>query len=145
MNLYKNFLAMPVFLKLITLLAALSPTISFMNTVSGGMFWFFGKAVSASEWWGSGAGLCQSIFDVVMLMSAFFFLSKYKWAKLIYILGILLLPLVNSITSYLLGVEVKLDDVSVVVIEVVSVVVFAYLMLSRGVQEFMERERKGHV
>ncbi len=83
----RSFLKMPVFLKLLTASTVAAVAFSIESLLPGGSLAVFGKVISASEWWSSGAGYISALTAVLFIASALLMLARSRLGRPLYLIG----------------------------------------------------------
>jgi hypothetical protein len=102
----KNFNSMPSFLKMLTVMGCfvLLWTVAtiFQNKIS-----VFGRYISISDWWSSGAGIFVSVVGIVMSGSAVLMLHHSRYGRPLHILGWVGISTAVPFVGYVTGNELE--------------------------------------
>lgn len=86
--LVSNFFKMPGFLRFLTGIALLF-ILFVAQSVFSDVIRVQGREISRAEWWESGSGVIQLLSSVPIVASAFLMLARSRYARVSYILGLL--------------------------------------------------------
>jgi len=139
----KNFLAMPGILKMLT--AAGLCTLLWVAASTNGVN-VFGKHVSASIWWGSGAGYCLLLAAMITSAASILMIRRSRYGRSVYVAGWAILGIDAIIGAFVAQIPFASYWSSVVGHFALTACVALYLYLSKRVKEyFLERPVDGQL
>ena len=136
----KNFIAMPLLLKLLTAASFVVPIFCAASLFPHDSIDVFGQQMTASEWWLSGAGLITLVASFVMLAAAFLMLRRSPYGRPTYILGGLVISLSAPFISILTGIGFQAEVPSLISDLVVTAFIGLYLYRSSAVRNYFATE-----
>jgi hypothetical protein len=132
----KNFMAMPPLLKLLTAVTVGVPIFCIATMFPHQSIGVFGRQMTASEWWSSGAGLTTLVVGGLMLAAAFLMLRRSRYGRPAYLLGLIVVSLSAPLIAYLTGSDFPAEVPSLLSDLVFTVFIGLYLYKSRAVQNY---------
>jgi hypothetical protein len=136
----KNFMAMPSLLKLLTVVTVGVPIFCIATMFPHQSIGVFGRQMTASEWWSSGAGPTTLVVGGLMLAAAFLMLRRSRYGRPAYLLGLIVVSLSAPLIAYLTGSDFPADVPSLLSDLVFTVFIGLYLYKSRAVQNYFSTE-----
>ncbi len=133
---WKNFLDMPVVLKLIVGSSLVFPLFIVESIFPDSSVNVFGQLVPIEAWWANGGGPSTAIVGLAMCAASWLMLRRAARARLVYAIGCILM--IISIPVVGVGFNLTRHDifVSMTLNSVTMSVLVAYLYLSRAVREY---------
>jgi len=138
----KNFLTMPIVLKLITASALVILLIVVSTIVPGGPIHVFGRDVTRAEWWAIGAG--QFLFIVMLLMtaSAVMMLRRARHSRLANIVAWIALSFSIPFVAGVTGMGVSESRPALISNLLLTLAISLYLYLSKGSRNYFRPAAK---
>ncbi|HUW97560.1 MAG TPA: hypothetical protein VMV40_01795 [Acidiferrobacter sp.] len=138
----KNFMAMPPLLKLLTSVAIVVPVFCVVSMFPRESIEVFGRQMSTSEWWSSGAGLTTLVVGGFMLAAAILMLRRSRYGRPAYILGWIALNLSAPLVAHLTGTEFPGEMPSLMFAILLAVLISVYFYKSSAVHFYLHTETK---
>ena len=133
---WKNFMAMPIILKLLTAGALGMLLIVVSTVVPGNAIHVFGRDVTHSEWWSTGAGLFTLMVGLVAVAAAALMLKRSIYGRPAYIFASAALSLSGLFVAGATGVSTTTVIPSTIGNLVLTLAIALYLYLSKGAKEY---------
>jgi hypothetical protein len=133
----KNFMAMPILLKLLTAAGFGVFLIAISTMRPHSIISVFGRPITASDWWASGAGPFLLIVALLFCASAVMMLRRSGHARLAYIVALIALSISVPYVSGVTGVGVAaVSKSSLISNSLLTLVIALYLYLGRGTRNY---------
>lgn len=134
-------MAMPPLLKWLTAMTIVVPVIAVATMFPQQSIGVFGRQMTASEWWSSGAGLTTLVVGGLMLAAGLLMLRRSRYGRPAYLLGLIVLNLSAPLIAYLTGSDFPAEVSSLIFDLVFTVLIGLYLYKSRAVQNYFAAAR----
>jgi len=138
----KNFLAMPLLLKLLTAVTLVVPAFCVTSLFPHQSIRVFGQLMTATEWWSSGAGFVTLVIAGLMLGAALLMLRRSRSGRLMYILALILTSFSAPLITYLVPTDTPGAMSSLFANLVLTVFVGTYLYKSRSAQNYFKNTQQ---
>lgn len=133
----KNFMAMPILLKLFTASALVVLLFVLETMLPHGSVRVFDRQVTTSEWWASGAGPSMLIVAGLFCSSAVYMLRRSRYGRPTYILALIALFISVPYVAGVTGNGVATVSKSSLIADLLTTLGIAvYLYLSRGTRNY---------
>jgi hypothetical protein len=129
-----NFTSMPLILKLLTAIG-ISMIAGVLATVNSGVN-MFGREISASSWWGSGAGFVFLAAALLMGCSAILMLYRFRYSRLLHVGGWVAITFATVIDAYILEVRSSMLIPTIVFNIFLTAGIALYLYFSKNVRNY---------
>ena len=138
----KNFMAMPIFLKLLTAAALGMILVIVVTVIPGGSIRVFGRNVADSEWWRIGAGPFMAIVTLLMIASAVMMLKRTRHSRLAYVIAWIALSISIPFVAGVAGVGVAVSKPALFSNLLLTLAISLYLYLSKGARAYFRSPPK---
>lgn len=132
----RNFIAMPLLLKLLTVATVAVPIFCIQSLLPQQSINVFGQHMNATVWWSSGAGLATLVASCFMLVASLLMLKRSHYGRLVYVLGWVAMSLFIPLIAYLVKVELTVALPSLISNLVLSAFIGLYLYRSSEIQNY---------
>lgn len=132
----KNFLAMPALLKLLTAVVIVPPLFCVASLSSTGSISVFGRQMTASAWWSSGAAVVTLIVSGLMVAAGLLLLGRSRYGRPTYVLGWIAVSMSAPLIAFLVGRDPPNGVPSLIFDLVLTVFIGLYLYKSDGVRSY---------
>lgn len=134
----ENLAAMPLLLKLFTVVAVATPGASILMLFPNQEITVFGRQMTASQWWVSGAGVTFLVVGCILLAAAVLMLERSTLGRQLYVVGLVGMYLDTPLVAYLVGVDVAraLPMPALIYNFLVAGLIALYLFKSRAVNDY---------
>lgn len=129
-------MAMPPLLKLLTAVTVGVPIFCITSMFPHQSIGVFGRQMTASEWWSSGAGLTTLVVGCLMLAAGLLMLRRSRYGRPVYILGLIAISLAEPLIAYLTESDFRAEAPSLFSDLVFTVLIGLYLYKSRAIQNY---------
>jgi hypothetical protein len=133
---WKNFLAMPIILKLLTA-SALGMLLVIVSTfVPGGPIHVFGREMTHSEWWATGAGLITVVVGFSATAAAVLMLKRSSYGRPAYMVASAAMSISVLFVAAVTGANVAKGIPTTIGNLLLTLVIALYLYLSKGSRNY---------
>lgn len=129
-------MAMPRLLKLLTAAAAIPPIVCIGSMIPHRSIGVFGRNMTTSQWWDSGAGLATLFASCLIIAAALLMLKRSRHGRPVYILAWVTMTLIVPLTARLVRADFATAVPSLVSNLVLTGVIGVYLYKSAAVKRY---------
>lgn len=135
----KNFVEMPVLLKLLVVSTLVTAAFLLRLVVPYGGISAFGRIVSVGDWWRSGAGVATAATASVFISSAILMLKRSQYGRALYVLGWVASSLSILIVANMASASNVSTLPSVVANLILAALIALYLYLGKAPRDILPR------
>lgn len=135
-TIWKNGVAMPLPLKLLSSAALILLLFCVWSALPQVSIRIFGRHISYSDWWSSGAGFATIVVSCLMIVAVRLMLARSEYGRPVYILGWIVLSALVPFIAWLTGIEVAKSIPSLVSNLVLTILIAAYLYKSKASRDY---------
>lgn len=136
----KNFLAMPLLLKLLTAVTVVVPIFCIATMFPHQSIGVFGRQLTTTAWWSSGAGLTTLVVGGIMLAAAFLMLRRSPYGRPAYITAWIAISLSAPLISYLTATDFPAEVPSLISDLMLTALIGVYLYKSGAIRDYLKGE-----
>ena len=136
MIIWKNFVSMPIPLKLLTISALLFPAAVIVMIVSGSPVNVFGRSVQEGVWWSSGGGPITVVVGMMLYSSGMMMIKRNARGRIFFVVAWIIMTMSILFVAERLGMVTSKSITVFVSNTIWTVIIAIYLYVSKSVREY---------